>query len=880
VRVFISHAGPDTAWAEWIASLLAEAGFEVELGAWDWRTGDSFVARMDAALARADAMVAVFSRAYFEPGRWTGEEWQAALRTAKHRPRFLLPVRIDDTPAPPLLAGLITTSLHRKPVDAARRALLEAVRPLGRPGRRPDFPGGIEGLEGLPRLPGALPAVWGAVPPRNEAFVGRDALLCGLRVGLRASGRSVVQVLNGAGGIGKSQIAAEHAWRSAADYDAVWWVHAEQPDRIGDQYTAFACALGLVDPAELVEPAVQALRRYCRTRDRWLVVLDNAPTAADVRSWLLPGPGHVVVTSRDPAEWRQIAGTVPVDVFDRAESVALLRVHLPALAADRADRVADALGDLPLAVAQAAGVLAHGVRPEDYLALLAGSAADVLGEGRPLSYPVPLAAAVTVALDQVGAAEPAAIDLLRTCAVLGPAPIPVRWFTGVDVELSGEHPVAVARHPMGLRRIIGAVSRYGLAGLVPERDELVVHRLTRAIVRDHTPEADRATIIAAVTALMVQVVPDDNVSPATWPAWADLLPHLRAVDLPGTDDRGLARAAVRAVGYLLHRGDVAAGLELASRLHTAWSDRLGRDHEHTVWSAGHLATALRGSGRYREALRLDEQLHAGFRAERGPDDVNTLAMAGNLATDLHRIGEYERARDLNEDSLTRRCRVLGADHPDTLGAANNLALDLRALGERRRARDLDEDTLARRRRLLGDDHPDTLRSASGLALDLHELGEHARAREIEQDTLARRRRVLGDDHPDTLVSAGNLAIYANALGEHGTARELDEETLVRRRRVLGDDHPDTLVSASNLAADLRDAGKYGEARDLDDGTLARRRRVLGDDHPDTIVSIRNRALDLRLDRAGPPAGPIARLVRRVVTTSIGWVRPPSGPAGR
>src|SRR4051812_3754099 len=108
VRVFISHAGPDTAWAEWIASLLAEAGFEVELGAWDWRTGDSLVARMDAALARADAMVAVFSRAYFEPGGWRGEEWQAALRTAKHRPRFLLRVRIDDPPAPPLLAGSIT----------------------------------------------------------------------------------------------------------------------------------------------------------------------------------------------------------------------------------------------------------------------------------------------------------------------------------------------------------------------------------------------------------------------------------------------------------------------------------------------------------------------------------------------------------------------------------------------------------------------------------------------------------------------------------------------------------------------------------------------------------------------------------------------------
>ncbi|MFF1297406.1 MULTISPECIES: toll/interleukin-1 receptor domain-containing protein [unclassified Streptomyces] len=49
---FISHAGADRAWAEWIAWQLEDAGHRVELDYWDWGAGDNFVLRMNAALER------------------------------------------------------------------------------------------------------------------------------------------------------------------------------------------------------------------------------------------------------------------------------------------------------------------------------------------------------------------------------------------------------------------------------------------------------------------------------------------------------------------------------------------------------------------------------------------------------------------------------------------------------------------------------------------------------------------------------------------------------------------------------------------------------------------------------------------------------------
>lgn len=132
-----------------------------------------------------------------------------------------------------------------------------------------------------------LPPVWGPVPGPNAAFTGRDGMLVRLREALQGSGRSVVHALHGAGGVGKTQLAAEYAWRFASDYDAVWWVNAEQADLIAEQLATFAVAWGLIDPTAQVGPAVEALRRHCRTNGRWLVVLDNAASARTVHPWLL-----------------------------------------------------------------------------------------------------------------------------------------------------------------------------------------------------------------------------------------------------------------------------------------------------------------------------------------------------------------------------------------------------------------------------------------------------------------------------------------------------------------------------------------------------------------------------------------------------------------
>ena len=142
----------------------------------------------------------------------------------------------------------------------------------------------------------------------------------------------------------------------------------------------------------------------------------------------------------------------------------LLRSRLPELSSADADRIAAAVGDLPLAVHQAAALVAEtGLEVALYLQLLTNRTQELLDHhSRSRRYPVSVAASWSVAFDQLAYADSAALQLLTLVAWLAPEPVPLTLITHQHDLLPS--PLAeTAADPLVLAATTAALRRHVLA---------------------------------------------------------------------------------------------------------------------------------------------------------------------------------------------------------------------------------------------------------------------------------------------------------------------------------------------------------------------------------------------------------------------------------
>ncbi|WP_161500525.1 toll/interleukin-1 receptor domain-containing protein [Streptomyces antimycoticus] len=244
VDFFISYAGVERAWAEWVAWHLQQHGFSVEFDHWHWQAGDNTTLRMSDALARADRFLALLSRSYFERPRYTRDEWTAAFDDRERGTGGFIPLHVaelEKSEIPDLLRPIKAGILYGKSEEEALTELLSAVGQPAGPQGKPGFPGSAATLgdrdEAAPRLPASTPRA-SNVPPRLPLFTGRDEVLDRIRTTFQS--RSPVQALHGMGGVGKTQTAAEYCHRFASQYDTVWWLDAEQTVTLDSQLADLA----------------------------------------------------------------------------------------------------------------------------------------------------------------------------------------------------------------------------------------------------------------------------------------------------------------------------------------------------------------------------------------------------------------------------------------------------------------------------------------------------------------------------------------------------------------------------------------------------------------------------------------------------------------
>jgi hypothetical protein len=301
-----------------------------------------------------------------------------------------------------------------------------------------------------------------------------------------ALSRRRVVALCGLGGTGKTMLAIDYALRNANSYDVVYVIPADEPWSMNKGFASLASEMWVPDEEGAIgdevfissssartSRVVTTVKNWLGRRGRWLLIFDDVYDRKDLEAYLpsVAHGGHIIITSRNPI-WHGIP-TATVRGFDRAESVGYLLRRTGELDSEVADALAEEVGDLPLALAQAGAYIEETGRPlVQYLGLFRQQPAELLA--RSATSPVTVAMTWERSLAEVFQRQPAA-ELLSLLSVVPLDEVPRRLLSIFD--------------PVALEDAISVLRLHSLIEVHP--DALRMHRLVKLIVRHQLSSEDR-----------------------------------------------------------------------------------------------------------------------------------------------------------------------------------------------------------------------------------------------------------------------------------------------------------------------------------------------------------------------------------------------------
>ena len=875
---FISYNKADREWAEWVAWHLEETGhYSVAIQAWDFGPGSNFVLEMDRAIQESERIIAVLSPDYVS-SLFTKPEWAAYFaQDPTSEKRRIISVRVRECELKGLLAPIVYADLVGKPENEAKSLLLEAVK-IGRrkPESAPGFPG--RKITNKPRFPGALPDIWHVPHLRNPNFTEPGQRLTEMRDALR-SGKTtaLTQALAGLGGVGKTQLAIEYAYRCAPDYAIVWWVRSEQPASLAADFAALATALDLPEKDATEQPVIiTAVREALRHRQDWLLIFDNANAPEEIHDFLPGAGGHVLITSRYAA-WGGVAQKLEVKKWAPEVAVEFLLKRTGLTDVETAKELAGELDYLPLALEQAAAYIDSAQKTlPGYLAMFRQHQLVLLKRGIPSTdYPATVGTTWELSFQRLETESPGGVGLLQLCAFLAPDDIPR------DVIVSGadhlpEPLSATVRDEIAFDEAVSAIRRYSLIDAAGE-STLSMHRLVQAVVRHRLDPSERARWAEAAVSIVNIAFPHESADVRTWKVCDHLLPHAIVVaDFAESLSVGLGATArlVNHVGtYAWGRAEYGKAKGAFQRALRIDEKAFGPNHPNVAIRVNNLGAVQQALGDFLGAKAAFERvLNINERAF-GSDHAAVATAVNNLGSVLEDLGDFPGAKASYERALNISENALGLDSPEVAVDINNLGGVLRELGDLSGAKAAFERALKIDEKAFGPDHPEVATDVNNLGSVLEELGDLPGAKASYERALKINEKAFGPDHPKVGIRVNNLGGVLLALGDFSGAKAAFERALEIDGRVFGPDHPRIAIRMNNLGSVLRALGDLSGAKAAFERALEIDEKAFGSVHPTVAIRLFN--FGALLADLGDSAGARMALERaiRIFEESLGEDHP-------
>jgi hypothetical protein len=484
---FISRTGADKGAAELIAGIIREAGLAPFYQDEDFGHAD-FMRMIEVGFEGAAKLIVLLSELY-QKSEYTRKEYNTfLLGDPGNLKKRVFVFRVGDSVPSGNLATLAYTDLV--PVLNDYTSLRQAVREaLGIDKRTPGSIGNILARAGQQIRHPNIRAVKG--------FTGRDDMLDALAKKLAAKSAVAIRnssqttlAMRGMGGVGKTVLAQEFAWRNREDYYGIWWLRADKAEILVDDLVElgarFIPGLGDLKPEDAALKTVDQLAQM-RTEKPWLLLYDNAEGPALLRRFTPAENAHVLITTRRTDLHGEADEELAVDVFDRDTAIAYLLKQARNGDADLAGRLADALHCLPLALSHArAYCWARNWSFDRYVAKLS----DLIAEApKHAAYPASVFATFSLAIEKAAAECAEAETLMALFAFFAPDKIPL-WLIPEEVLSEKQRDDALAA--------LTSVSLAAHDSLPDGTPAASVHRLVQEVMRGRLRESGRFEETAAV----------------------------------------------------------------------------------------------------------------------------------------------------------------------------------------------------------------------------------------------------------------------------------------------------------------------------------------------------------------------------------------------
>jgi tetratricopeptide (TPR) repeat protein len=810
LKIFYSYARRDKKLRDELARHLSGLQRQGLIAGWydgEIRAGSEWDTELKKYLNQSDIILLLISPDFVASDYCYCLEMRQALERHERGEARVIPILLRSTDLQGLpFAFLQFLPPDGKPVTRSRdkddaftkitEALRKVINEIG--AKLPSEPAPTGGTQAA--------STWWKVPyPRNAFFTGRASILEQLRTTFLARKTGVVvQTLNGLGGIGKTQIALEYAYRYAQEYQAIFWITA---DPHGDLLADFVSIAQFLHLPEKDEPdqrvIVDAIKQWFQQHEGWLLLFDQVEDITAVNAFRpIAGRGHILITTR-----AQATGTIaipcevePMDLQEGAQFL-LRRVKLlpPDLLLDQAEsqekaaaeEISRLFGGHPLALDQAGAYVEEtGQRLSDYLDLYQQRQAAFLSHRGDTStdHPESVMTTFSLAFESVERMRPDAAELLRFCAFLHPDALPEELLMAGARSFDPAYQ-SIAHDPFELNATLSVLRKYSLVKRNPATKTVSVHRLVQDVLKNSMEKEQQRRWAVSVVQTLSRAFPDGE--PTSWSACQRYLPHARVgIQSLETWQMRFVEAVhlLNRVGYYLYKraeyAEAQMRYEQALELLAEEEEPLLTAQILSNLGVLHLFLAHypQAERSLKRALHLREQLLE-------PTHPELAQNLNDLAGVYHNQGQLTEAEPLYQRALAIQEQTLGAEDPITVRTLGNLALLKYSQKKYVESETFNKRVLISREKRLGAKHVDTGQSLLNLAYVYYRQQRYAEAEPLFSRAQAIYEEAYDPDHPQTMTALNGLGLLYNALKRYDEAEPLFQKILKCWKEAYGAEHP-------------------------------------------------------------------------------------------